>query len=131
MAKLVVGVLGAVFLLAGIAGFIDALSPDGKVFGLFFVGDSPVVHNLVHILSGLLAVAAAASSEAYARLYAKVFGVVYTLVTILGFVTESGEKVLGIIPINSADNLLHLGIALVLLYVGFGPHTDENSRSRV
>lgn len=132
MAKKVVGLLGAVLLIAGIAGFIDPLTPDGKVFGLFLVGeDSPVLHNMIHILSGLVALAAASSGEAYARLYAKVFGAVYALVTLLGFFTESGEKILGLIPINGADNLLHLGITVLLLYIGFaGDDSSERASAR-
>ncbi len=119
MAKKIIGALGAVFLVAGLAGFIGPLAPEGKALGLFYVGEPGILHNLVHILSGVVALAAAASSEAYARLYAKVFGAVYAVVTILGFFTTSYDKVLGLLPINAADNLLHLALTAVLLYVGF------------
>jgi hypothetical protein len=40
------------------------------------------------------------------------------LVTILGFVVGDGGLLLSIIPINTADNLLHLVIALTGIGVG-------------
>lgn len=123
MGKTVVLVLGVVLIIAGIAGFIGALTPDGNVLGLFYVGQPGTLHNLIHIVSGVAALASA-SSEATARLYAKIFGVVYALVTLLGFFTASGEKILGLVPINSADNFLHISIAAALLYVGFGLRGD-------
>ena len=129
MPKTILTILGVVFLLAGVAGFIEPLSPDGNVFGLFFVGEPGTVHNVVHLLSGVLALAAASRID-YARLYGQVFGVVYALVTVLGFFTESGEEVLGILPINGWDNLLHLVITLLLLYVGFGRHDDGSAQAR-
>lgn len=118
IAKTVVGALGVVFILAGISGFIEPLSPDGKVFGLFLVGEPGTLHNMVHLLSGVAALIAVSSGEAASRLYAKVFGIVYALVTILGFLNGEGE-LLNILPINQLDNLLHLVITVALLYVGF------------
>lgn len=118
MAKTFVTVLGVFFIIAGIAGFIDPLSPDGEVLGLFFVGEPGTLHNLIHLLSGVAALAAVSSGEAAARMYAQVFGVVYALVTILGFIVGEGE-ILGLVPVNQADNVLHLAIAAGLLYFGF------------
>jgi hypothetical protein len=126
MAKRFITVLGVVFIVAGIAGFISGLRPDGKVFGIFFVGDPGTVHNLVHLLSGVVALVAANSGEVYARLYAKVFGVVYALVTIAGFVVGNEGKVFSFLPVNQADNVLHLVIATALLYFGFS--TVEKAR---
>ena len=117
MAKTFVSVLGVVFIIAGVAGFIDALSPNDKVFGIFFVGDG-VLHNLIHLLSGVAALAAVSAGESAARMYAQVFGVVYALVTILGFIVGEGE-ILSLVPVNQADNVLHLAIAAGLLYFGF------------
>lgn len=115
MAKTVTTVLGVVFVLIGILGFIDPVAPDGELLGIFAVSTP---HNIVHLASGLVALAAAANGEASARLYAKAFGVVYALVTVLGFAMGDGD-VLGFINVNQADNVLHLVISAVLLYVGF------------
>ncbi|MSU75861.1 DUF4383 domain-containing protein [Patescibacteria group bacterium] len=115
MAKKYVLVLGIIFVLIGILGFIDPLTPNGNLLGVFAVD---LDHNLVHLLSGLVALAAVAGGESYSLLYAKVFGVVYAVVTILGFMVGDGQ-ILGVIIVNQADNVLHLAIAASALYVGF------------
>lgn len=108
---------GIVFILIGVLGFIPAFTTPGVgenrlLLGLFEVDGS---HNLVHILSGVAALVAAAKVS-WSRLYFQVFGVVYALVTLLGLFMD---PVLGIIPVNVADNLLHLVITLAALYLGF------------
>lgn len=107
--------IGVVILAVGLIGFVPPLVPDGKVLGIFLVDP---FHNIVHILTGALAIFASKSSESAARTYFKVFGVVYALVTVLGFTTGNG--LLGLIPVNGADNFLHLAIAAGYLYLGFG-----------
>jgi hypothetical protein len=112
-------VFGVVFLLVGILGFIPALAPvhsDGMhyLLGLFMVGG---VHNVIHLLSGVAAIAGALTSEKYAQLYFRVFGSVYAIVTIDGFIQKT--TVLGIFDVNTADNFLHLALAVVILAVGF------------
>jgi len=107
--------LGIVFLILGVAGFVPALSPGGKVLGLFLVDP---LHNVVHLLTGALAIFASKSNESATRLYFKVFGVVYALVTVLGFLTGTG--LFGLLPVNIFDNLFHLIIAAAFLYYGFG-----------
>jgi hypothetical protein len=107
--------VGLVVLVVGLVGFVPALVPGGLVLGLFKVDP---LHNVVHVLTGALAVLAARSSESAVRTYFKVFGVVYALVTVLGFMTGTG--LFGLLPVNMADNLLHLVLAVVFLYYGFG-----------
>lgn len=112
--------VGAVFLVMGIGGFIPGLTvnSDGvdKLLGLFQVDG---MHNIVHILSGLVFLAAS-QKGAWARLAFQVFGVVYALVTIIGFMVGDGGSVLGLFHVNTADNFLHLVLALAFLYFGFG-----------
>lgn len=115
MAKTYVMVLGIIFVLLGVLGFIDPLTPNGNLLGIFSVDTD---HNLVHLLSGIVALAAVVGGESYSRLYAQVFGVVYALVAILGFMVGDGD-ILGVIIVNQADNVLHLAIAASALYVGF------------
>ncbi|HSW48383.1 MAG TPA: DUF4383 domain-containing protein [Candidatus Saccharimonadales bacterium] len=113
--------VGLVILVVGVVGFIPALVPGGKVLGLFLVDP---LHNIVHILTGVLAIFAAKSSESTVKTYFKVFGVVYALVTVLGFISSGGTGVgtglFGLLPVNIYDNLLHLIIAALYLYIGFG-----------
>lgn len=115
MLKNLAWVFGVVFLVIGLAGFVPALTPGGHLLGIFDV--SPI-HNIIHILSGVAALGLASSGEKGAQMYFKVFGVVYALVTLIGFI--QGTTVLGLIGVNVADNLLHLAIAAVSLYAGFG-----------
>lgn len=105
---------GIVFVLIGLLGFVPALNPGGLLLGIFQVNG---FHNIVHILSGVVAVVAALGGAYYAKWYFIVFGVVYALVTVLGFLTGNG--LFGLIPVNMADNLLHLVIAGSSLYLGF------------
>ncbi|MGC1177069.1 MAG: DUF4383 domain-containing protein [Candidatus Saccharimonadales bacterium] len=121
---------GVVFLLVGFLGFIPALSPehsDGMryLLGIFMVGG---VHNIIHLLSGALALAGGMSSEKYAQLYFRVFGSVYALVTVVGFIQKT--TVLGIFHVNTADNFLHLVLAVAILGVGFGVKTGGNLPTR-
>lgn len=114
-------VWGIVFLIVGVAGFIPGLTSTDDMgmkvlLGLFMVNG---IHNAVHLLTGAASVLSS-KTEKWSRLYFQLFGVVYGLVTILGFIVGSGHYVLGIIPVNTADNFLHLGITLVTLYLGFG-----------
>jgi len=127
--RIVSGIFGIFFILIGIAGFIPALAPNHLLLGLFMVDTT---HNIIHLLSGVFALIGAIKST-YALLYFKIFGVIYGLVTLLGFITED----LIIMHVNTADNLLHLGITLVALYFGFFyqqqppiRHHRENQGSR-
>jgi hypothetical protein len=109
---------GVVFLLVGILGFVPALTPvdaDGMplLLGLFMVG---TIHNIIHLASGVAALLGS-KSEQYASLYFKIFGAVYALVTVIGFVQK--DTVLGLIHVNTADNFLHLVLAVAILGIGF------------
>lgn len=118
-AQLYALLFGATLLLAGVLGFLVDANFD---FGDGIQGDDLVVfevngtHNLVHIASGLLGLALAGTA-AGARAYALGFGAVYLLVTIIGFV--DGSDVLGLIPVDTADNFLHLAISLTGLAAAF------------
>jgi|SRR5215217_8799860 len=110
---------GLSLLLAGALGFIADSAFDT---GQGIQGDKLVVfevngwHNLVHIASGLLLLAAS-PKRASARTVAIAFGVVYGIVTIIGLI--DGEDVLGIFPVNPADNVLHIALTILGLVSGF------------
>lgn len=110
--------LGAVYLLVGLVGFTVsgghgfASHDGGKLLGLFEVNP---LHNIVHILVGLLLLAAAYGGVRAARSVNFLVGAVYLLVGVLGlFLLNSTANILAV---NSADNVLHLGSALVLVVV--------------
>jgi hypothetical protein len=113
---------GIILLAVGILGFIPPLAPEGKLLGIFQID---TIHNVIHVLTGLVALFSAGSA-ASARGYFKIFGIVYALVTVIGFI--DGESILGIFSINGADNILHLLITAVALYLGFsGPKPTVQS----
>jgi hypothetical protein len=116
MVRLVAKVLGAVFILIGVLGFVPALTPDGNLLGIFHVN---TLHNIIHLASGLVALVSAYSSVKAAKLYFQVFGVVYGLVAVLGFV-YGDNAILGLVANNLADTLLHVVIAGTALALGFG-----------
>jgi hypothetical protein len=114
-------VFGATLLLAGIIGFFYSADfstgDDAGRDALIGAFDVNGWHNIVHIASGVLGLALARSWRG-ARLYAYGFGAVYLAVTVWGFVIGDGESIAGLIPINTADNFLHLAIALLGIIAG-------------
>jgi hypothetical protein len=115
-------ILGAIFTLVGILGFVPGITDDsGMLLGLFHVD---TVHNLVHLVTGLLGLWLGSSSASGSKSWLQIFGVVYALVAILGFVYGDG-KILGFLVNNTNDTWLHLVLAAVLLALGFGV-SDKN-----
>lgn len=120
MLKRAAVIFGALFVVVGILGFIEALAPPspdvpgGLLFGLFAVN---AFHNWVHILSGVVALVVGFRSEAASRMYFRVFGVIYALVAVLGIFVGEGY-LLGMAH-NMPDVVLHALIAIAALYLGF------------
>lgn len=113
-------VLGATLVAVGILGFFVEPSfgvGDSAERGTLILFDINGWHNIVHLLSGIVGIALAATA-AKARLFCIGYGIVYLLVTVLGFLVGDGGLLLSIIPINTADNLLHLAIALTGIGIG-------------
>jgi hypothetical protein len=78
------------------------------VLGIFDVNGW---HNVFHIATGALGLVAA-GSYASGRSYALVLGIVYIAVAIWGFIVGDGDSILSILPVNTADNVLHLVIGV-------------------
>ncbi len=122
IARAVVLVLGAVYVVVGVMGFIPGLvtgsapadmpSAEGNLIGLFPVN---ALHNVVHLAIGA-ALLYGATATAAALMVAKVIGAVYVVVGVLGFVAPD---TFGLMPIGGADIWLHLATAAVLLALGF------------
>ena len=117
---------GAALLLAGALGFIADASWDtgteieGSNFIVFEVNGW---HNVVHLLSGVLLLAAAARRTS-ARTIALLFGLTYAAVAIWGLLAD---VVLGLLPINAADNVLHLAIAGLGIAAGLASSPERAS----
>ena len=117
-------VLGVSFLAAGVLGFFTSadfsvgdavLAPEnrGTLLGLDVNG----WHNVVHAVTGLVALAVVGRYHA-ARAFAVGIGAVYALVTVLGVLAGDPGVVLGLVPVNTADNLLHAAVALLGVVLG-------------
>jgi hypothetical protein len=122
--------VGIVFLLVGIAGFIPGLTThlyeglefagnDGsaELLGIFQVS---VLHNIVHGLFGLAGLALAATPSG-ARTYLIGGGAIYLALFVIG-VIGGGDW----IPVNDADNWLHLLLGGGM--IGLGVLTTRESR---
>ncbi len=133
-ARLYCALVGAALVIVGVIGFFYSASFEtgaqgvandtDEVFGLLDVNGW---HNLVHLALGLLALAVAGNVAA-ARTYALAAGLLYVLLAIWGFIDGDGI-VLGLIPLDNADNLLHLILGLTGLAAGAATATDGSSRS--
>jgi ABC-type transport system involved in multi-copper enzyme maturation permease subunit len=106
-------VFGATLVVAGIIGFFYSASfgSPGKVDGVLGILDVNGWHNIVHIATGALGLLALSYSAS--RTYALGLGIVYVAVTIWGFAVGDGGQILGILPVNTEDNILHLLIGLI------------------
>ncbi len=109
-------IFGIAFIIAGIAGFIPVLNPNGFLLGLFHVND---LHNYFHLLAGAAALLCALAGTNSARYYFQVFGLIYAALALLGFFVYGDTPIFGLIANNTADNWLHAVTALVALTAGF------------
>lgn len=107
-------VFGAVYLIVGIVGFAvtgfnDFASADGELLLVFELNP---LHNVVHLLIGIALLAAAGAGEITSRQITLLVGGVYAVVGVLGFFI-TGNETLNILALNLADNLLHVGTAII------------------
>ena len=120
-ARLYALVVGLVLVLAGIVGFFyeSSFTSDSSVRdGVLGVLDVNGWHNVVHIATGALGLVAFASGVSAARTYAFAIGAVYVIVAVWGFAVGDGGSILGIVPINTEDSVLHLLIGLTGIGAG-------------
>jgi hypothetical protein len=121
-------VVGATLVLVGLLGFI---AESAFETGSSVQGDDLIIfevngwHNVVHIASGLFLLALMRRHDT-ARLAALSFGAIYGIVTIIGLI--DGNDVLGLFPVNAADNILHIVLTLAAFAAALAPLRD---RSRV
>lgn len=122
MVKTAAILFGVVFLAIGALGFVPAVTTpmgdgsSGMLLGIFHVN---LMHNIVHLATGAVALLCGMAGSGASRTYFRIFGVVYALVAVLGFYYGE-EALLGLISNNTADTWLHVAIAAVSLFLGFG-----------
>jgi Domain of unknown function (DUF4383) len=134
---------GLGLLLAGVFGWIADASFDtgasadadpggnanGALQGDSFLGfEVNGWHNLIHLLSAIVLLAAF-SRRRPAKTVALAFGLVYGVVTIIGII--DGNDVLGLIPVNPADNVLHIVLSAAgILAALISPTREHDGHDR-
>ena len=129
-------VVSAVFVLVGILGFVPGVTTnyselmlaghqsEALLLGLFQVS---VLHNIVHLLFGVVGLALARTA-AGARNFLIYGGVVYAVLWIYGLVIDF-DSAANFVPLNTADNWLHLVLAIGMIALGVLLGRDARRRS--
>jgi hypothetical protein len=133
--QIAAAVFGVVFLLVGILGFIpgvttnyDQLAAAGHGSGALLLGvfAVSVLHNIVHLLFGVAGLAMA-RTPAGARNFLIGGGVVYLVLWLYGLLIDHGSQA-NFVPVNTADNWLHLVLAVAM--IGLGVALTRGTRTR-
>jgi hypothetical protein len=127
--------VGAVFLLVGLLGFVPGITTDfgdmsgaghesaAKLLGIFQVS---VLHNIVHLLFGVAGIVMS-RTDSGARAYLIGGGAIYLVLWIYGLVIDQTSSA-NFVPVNTADNWLHLVLALGMIGVGVLLSRDRRGR---
>ena len=122
LAQTLAMVFGIAFLGAGILGFIPGITTNyddlkfagnesgAELLGIFQVS---ILHNIVHLLFGVAGLALARTVDG-AKTYLLGAGIIYVVLFLYGLLVSSGSDA-NFVPANSADDFLHLALAVGLL----------------
>lgn len=124
--QLAAGVVGLVFLLVGLLGFVPGVTSnldqlkfvgpdsDARLLGAFEVNG---LHNLVHILFGVAGIALARTWFT-ARTFLVWGGAIYLVLWAYGLAIDL-DSTANIVSLNTADNWLHLGLGMGMVVLAF------------
>jgi hypothetical protein len=116
--------LGGVFLLVGVAGFIPGITQDydeltnfggegAELLGIFGIN---IIENIVHLAFGLVGLAMARTPLG-ARTFLIGGGVVYLVIWIYGILIDLDSDA-NFIGVNDAGNWLHLALGVAMVVGG-------------
>lgn len=117
--------VSVVFLLVGAAGFIPGITTgygdmtfaghhsEAHLFGVFQVS---ILHNIVHLLFGVAGLLLARTANG-ARTFLIGGGAVYLVLWLYGLIVGE-ESAANFVPLNGADDWLHLGLGLGMPALG-------------
>ena len=125
--------VGIVFLLVGILGFIPGITEDapgdfageeseGQLLGIF---QTSVLHNIVHLLFGVAGLALARTWEG-ARNFLIGGGIAYLALWLLGLL-----GVMDWLPADDADDWLHLALGAGMIVLGVALRGRRAGEARV
>lgn len=115
MAKTIATIVGAVFILVGIVGFV---APN------FLGAHLGTSHNIVHLVSGAVSLYLGMKGTIdQARTFCLVFGIVYGLLGVVGFIAGNGpDRMLNIdalgLMFGTVDHVIHIVIGVLYLIGG-------------
>jgi hypothetical protein len=124
-AQLAAAAIGLVFLLVGILGFVPGITTNydqlafaghqssALLLGLFAVS---VLHNLVHAAFGVAGLLLSRTRSG-AKNFLIIGGVVYAVLWLYGLLIDHGSPA-NFVPLNTADNWLHLVLAVGMVALG-------------
>lgn len=118
MLRIIAVLFGIGFIFAGVAGFLPSFIMNNLLFGYFQV-DS--LHNIVHIGTGVLAIMASTNFR-FTKIFFQLLGIIYTIIGIWGFWT-GGD--LYVMQVNTADNILHIVVGVIAIYLGFSASKQQ------
>lgn len=128
-ARLYATLIGAALVIAGLIGFFYSASFGGPgqvddALGILAVN---AWHNLFHIVTGAIGLLVAGYA---ARQYALWLGLLYLVVAVWGFVIGDGASILGFIPVNTEDSVLHLVLGLLGVGAAMATPVARPARAR-
>jgi hypothetical protein len=130
--------VGLVFLLVGVLGFIPGITSnydelrfaghdsDAQLLGLF---DTSILLNIVHLLLGVAGLALARTYDG-ARNYSIGGGVLCLALFLYGAIWGTDEGRANWLPVNWADNVLHVALGTGMILVGLALAKDVVRRRR-
>ncbi len=113
--RLYAQVTGVTLLLLGLVGLAVG---GGRFLGL----NIEIAEDIIHLLAAAVALYAGFGERVSigpARAYARIFGAIYLLLGILGFIVPDLFGLLGDEGYNIIDNIVHLVLGALGLFVGF------------
>lgn len=132
--QLAAAAVGVVFLLVGVLGFIpgittnyDMLEGAGHHSGALLLGlfNVSILHNLVHLAFGVAGLAMSRTVSG-AKAFLIGGGVIYLVLWLYGLVIDH-DSAANFVPVNTADNWLHLVLGLGMLALGLIPMAASRS----
>jgi hypothetical protein len=120
MANRIATILGVLFLLVGLLGFVMP-----GLLGAHLT----LAHNIIHLVSGAISLwLGLKGTPSGAKTFCIVFGAVYLLLGVCGFLLGSGaDRMLTLIPdqlmFGTMDHIIHVALGAIFLFGGFTTKT--------
>ena len=131
-ARLWATIVAATFLVVGVLGFVPGITTnydqlsfaghesEAELLGLFQVS---ILHNVVHLLFGVVGLALARSYKG-AVSYLLGGGAVYLVLWLYGLLIDHQSSA-NFVPVNDADNWLHLLLGVGMLALGYAARAAD------